>query len=98
MGHECDNTLNSQAAATESSSTGVTAIGKEESIQVLRLRLLVLLAIFLAAVAVSISVYFLTANSEKDEFEQQFEGASSKILSSFEEIVDRKVSQFLCVC
>ncbi|CAB9511628.1 Receptor-type guanylate cyclase gcy [Seminavis robusta] len=71
---------------------GAMAIGKEESAQVFRLRLLVLLAILLAAVAVSLVVFFLTTNSEVDEFETQFEGASTKILTSFEEIVDRKLS------
>jgi hypothetical protein len=76
----------------ETSSSDEVAIGKEESAQVFRLRLLVLLAIFSAAVAVSLVVYFLTSNGETDEFETQFEGASTKILNSFAEIVDRKLA------
>ena len=90
-GNEDVKNESTQEGKSDSSSNGV-AIAREESAQVFRLRLLVLLAIFLAAVAVSLAVYFLTANNEKAEFEQQYEGASSKILSSFEQIVDRKLS------
>jgi hypothetical protein len=83
--------MSRQSSAQDTSSSDDVAIGKEESVHVFRLRILVLLAIFSAAVAVSLVVYFLTANSQTDEFETQFEGASSKILTSFEEIVDRKL-------
>ena len=66
-------------------------IGKEENAQVFKLRLLVLAAIFLAAVAVSLAIYFLTRNSEEEELESQFYGASSKVLSSFEDIIKSKL-------
>ena len=77
---------------TGDSSTRSMAIAQEESAQVFKLRLLVLLVIFLAAIAVSLAVYFLTANSQTDEFENQFEGASSKVLTSFEDIVNGKLT------
>lgn len=99
---EDDGNLQSSKSEDHSAATGTDnggdasssgdSIARKESDQVFRLRLLVLLAILLAAVAVSLAVYFLTANSEKHEFEQQFEGASRKILTSFEEIVNLKLS------
>ncbi|KAG7341693.1 PAS domain containing protein [Nitzschia inconspicua] len=65
--------------------------GKETAL-VFRLRVLVILALLSAAAAVSAVVYKITADSEADEFESQFAGSATKILSSFENIVQDKIA------
>lgn len=67
-------------------------VGKKESAAVGRLRGLVVAAILFAAVGVSVAVYILTSNSEEDEFQIQFEGAASKVVTSFEDIVAKKLA------
>ena len=66
-----------------------------ESAVVFRLRLLVIFTILMAAIGVSLAVYFLTSTSEQSQFEQQFDGAASKIATSFSEIIDAKFSAIL---
>jgi len=74
-----------------SSSNSGLGVGKEETMYIFRLRLLVLLAISLAAIVVSLAVYFITSNNEEEEFDNQFYGASKKVLSSFTDIVNKKL-------
>ena len=64
-------------------------LSKKESKHVLRLRLLVLTALVTLAVSVSVVVYMFIAHSEMNEFESQYEGASGKVIETFEEILNR---------
>jgi len=80
------------SAESKTANSSSFGIATAESARVFKLRLLVLLAIFLAAVAVSVVVYLLTSNSEKEEFKNQYEGASLKVMQSFEEIVSKKLT------
>ena len=82
------------ANSVESGGSGEAgaSIAKDESAVVFRLRMLVFLVLFLAATAVSVFVYYLTSANEREEFVSQFEGASTKILASFEEIIEKKLS------
>jgi hypothetical protein len=68
-----------------------TLAGKETTL-VFRLRVLVILALLSASIAVSAVVYKITSDGEQDEFESQFSGGASKILSSFEDIVKEKIA------
>ena len=82
------------ANSVESGGSGEAgaSIAKDESAVVFRLRMLVFLVLFLAATAVPVFVYYLTSANEREEFVSQFEGASTKILASFEEIIEKKLS------
>lgn len=54
---------------------------QEESKQVTRLKYIMIVIMILAAIAVSTVVYFVTKNSEEEEFEAMYEGAAEKLLS-----------------
>ena len=62
-------------------------LAKEETKQVFRLRVAVVVILIAAATAVSLAVYFITKNSEKEEFEIQYSGVANKILNNFEDIM-----------
>lgn len=66
-------------------------LAAKETAAVFRLRVIVLVILFLAAVAVSLGVWFITTSSEKEDFETNFDGASAKLVESFEEIADQKI-------
>jgi hypothetical protein len=63
------------------------SLAKEETKQVFRLRVAVVLILIAAATSVSLAVYFITKNSEKEEFEIQYTGVAKKILDNFEKII-----------
>ena len=63
------------------------SLAREETKQVFRLRVAVVLILIAAATSVSLAVYFITKNSETEEFEIQYNGVANKILSNFEEIM-----------
>jgi hypothetical protein len=67
-------------------------LGQAETDVVFRLRLLVFLVMLLAAVAVSVTIYLITSKAEEEEFESQFDGASSKIVETFQNVVQQKVA------
>lgn len=67
-------------------------LGQRETRVVFRLRLLVFLVMTLAAAAVSITVYFITSRSEQDLFETQFDGAASKVLETFQNVLGQNVA------
>jgi hypothetical protein len=73
-------------------SDGTNDIVKNESTAVFRLRFLVFLAMLFAAVGVSLAVYFLTANSENEEYHAQYDGSASLIIISFKEIAGQKLA------
>jgi hypothetical protein len=73
-------------------SDGTNDIVKNESTAVFRLRFLVSLAMLFAAVGVSLALYFLTANSEDEEYYAQYDGSASMIITSFEEIAGQKLA------
>ena len=66
-------------------------LASKETRAVFRLRIVVFLALFLAASLVSVVVFKITRESEKEDFETTFEGASAKLVESFEEIVQQKI-------
>lgn len=63
------------------------SLAKQETTQVFRLRVAVVLILIAAATAISLSVYFITKNSEEEEFVAQYEGVANKILGHFEQIM-----------
>jgi hypothetical protein len=64
---------------------------EQENKALFRLRLLVMIVLLLAAISVSVVVYYITQSAEEEEFESQYEGATEKIIHSFEGIVKQKV-------
>jgi hypothetical protein len=72
--------------------TNKERLGQAETNAVFRLRLLVFLVMLLAAIAVSFTIYIITSKAEQDEFESQFDGAASKVLETFDNVVQQKVS------
>lgn len=60
---------------------------RKESKAVFWLRLVVLMILVLTAVAVSITVYEITRRGEASEFETQYQGAATKVIESFADIV-----------
>jgi hypothetical protein len=67
-------------------------LGQAETNAVFRLRLLVFLVMLLAAIAVSVAIYIITSGAEEDEFESQFDGAASKVLETFDNVVQQKIA------
>lgn len=63
-------------------------LAKKETRAVLGLRLLVFAVLLIAAIAVSLIVYFITANSEEEEYTTQYEGAAKQIAEAFLGVVD----------
>jgi len=66
-------------------------LAKKESIAVFRLRVLVFVVLFFASIAVSIIVYFITAGALQDQLDAQCEGASKKLMDTFQDIVQTKL-------
>jgi hypothetical protein len=67
-------------------------LGQAETNAVFRLRLVVLLVMLLATIAVSVTIYIITNGAEQKEFESQFDGAASKVLETFNNVVEQKVA------
>ena len=67
-------------------------LGRRETTQVFRSRMIVFAVLFLAAAAVSVIVYFVTSNSETAEYVNQFEGSSTVVLDTFLDIVRDKLA------
>jgi hypothetical protein len=67
-------------------------LGQAETNAVFRLRLAVFLAMLFAAIAVSVTIYIITSGSEQVEFETQFDGAASKVLDAFNDVVEQKIA------
>eukprot|EP00977_Amphora_coffeiformis_P021284 scaffold9134_cov170-Amphora_coffeaeformis.AAC.8 len=86
-----DSSGGTHAASSKISDKDEKQLAAKETAAVFRLRVLVLAIIFLAAVAVSLAVWFITTNSEEEDFVTNYDGASTKLVESFEEIVDQKI-------
>ena len=84
-------TTGEEASASKASVEEEELLAKAETQAVFRLRVLVILALLCAAVAVSLVVWFITSRAEDEDFETNFEGASTKLLDSFKEIVGQKM-------
>ena len=84
-------TTGEKASASKASVEEEELLAKAETQAVFRLRVLVILALLCAAVAVSLVVWFITSRAEDEDFETNFEGASTKLLDSFKEIVGQKM-------
>jgi hypothetical protein len=67
-------------------------LGQAETNAVFHLRLVVFLVMLLAAIAVSVTIYIITRGAEQDDFESQFDGAASKVLETFNNVVHQKVA------
>ena len=72
--------------------TNKERLGQAETNAVFRLRLLVFLVMLLAAFAVSVTIYLITSGAEQDDFESQFDGAASKVLETFHNVVQQRVA------
>ena len=95
-----DNSTRGSSSGTHVASSNIRTNGNskdekqlaaKETAAVFRLRVLVLVIMFLAAVAVSLAVWFITTNSEEEDFKTHYDGASTKLIESFEAIVDQKI-------
>lgn len=84
-------TLNGATSATEDE-IAREKFTQQESKNILYLRVLVIIVLFLAAVAVSLVVFFLSKNSEKEEYEMMFDGAAEKLLHTGAAIVTDKLA------
>mmetsp|Transcript_18031 Transcript_18031/g.27936 ORF Transcript_18031/g.27936 Transcript_18031/m.27936 type:complete len:1210 (-) Transcript_18031:105-3734(-) len=62
-------------------------LSRRETTAVFRLRVIVILILIAAATSVSITVYYVTRNAEKEEFETQYYGVADKIIQSFQEMM-----------
>lgn len=67
-------------------------LANKESQRVFKLRLLVLTALILVTVAVTLLLWFTTTRAEEEDFQTNFEGAATKLIESFEEIVAQKLN------
>ena len=66
-------------------------LAKKETRVVLGLRVLVFVVLILAAIAVSLIVFFITSNSEEDEYKTQYEGAAKQLMDAFLEVVETRL-------
>lgn len=80
-----------QIKTASESSTTEQELAQKETTAVNRLRFIVLLALFLAAVVVSLTVFFVTARGEQQQFESEFKGNALTLLNSFDEVVQQKI-------
>jgi hypothetical protein len=67
-------------------------LGQAETNAVFRHRLVVFLVMLLTAITVSVTIYIITSGAEQEEFESQFDGAASKVLETFNNVVEQKVA------
>lgn len=67
-------------------------LARKESDHINRSRVIVFLILILAAAGVSVLVYIISKNSDEDEFETQFEGASQQLLEAFDAIRTDRIS------
>ena len=58
-----------------------------ETRQVFRLRFVVLLILVAAATSISVTVFFITRNAEKEEFQIQYYGIADKIIQAFQDVM-----------
>ena len=84
-------TTDDERTMTNNDDSSEEQLASKETRAVFRSRVLVFGALFLAASIVSVVVYFITKESEKEDFETTFDGASAKLVESFEEIVQQKI-------
>lgn len=73
--------------SSDSANGGPNKFSQVESQKVFRLRMAVIGVLILTALAVSSAVFKITVQGEVDEFETQYEGAASKVIDSFEDIM-----------
>ena len=64
---------------------------QKETKNVFCLRVLVIIVLFLAAVGVSLVVFLATKGAETEEFENQYEATSNKVLDTFQALVTQKL-------
>lgn len=65
------------------------SLSRKESKHVDILRNIVIFILVLSAAAIAITVYYLTKNAQTEQFNAQYEGSASKILTSFETVLDK---------
>ncbi|CAB9502617.1 Receptor-type guanylate cyclase gcy [Seminavis robusta] len=66
-------------------------LAKGETRAVLGLRVVVILVLICAAIAITLVVWFTTTKTQDDDLASNFEGAATKLLESFRQIVDTKL-------
>jgi hypothetical protein len=67
-------------------------LSKKESNHVFRLRVIVVLILIVAAAGVSMLVFYISKFSERDEYNNQFDGAKGQIFEAFEAIKTERIS------
>ena len=87
-----DSTSGDQNKSKTETSKSEQEIAQEESRIIFWLRSLTLTALVLAAVGVCVAIWYLTSQAELEEYENQFDGSASKIITSFEDIVSQRLT------
>ena len=64
-------------------------LSKEGTSKVTKSRTLVLLILIVAATAICVVVYFISKNTEVEQFKAQYDGITTKLLGSFEMLTSR---------
>jgi class 3 adenylate cyclase len=83
--HSEDSTCEDAISSDDADSDETNKIVESESTAIFRFRLLAFLVMLFAAVGVSLTLYFLTADSENDEYHVQYDESVIKVITAFEE-------------
>jgi len=90
-----DQSSNNKTSSSSDQSTSDNIkkqLAMKETGDIFRLRVLVILILILAAAGVSVLVFLISQNSDEEEFETQFEGASEQLIEAFEHIKTDRIS------
>jgi len=81
----------SSSSTNQRTASKATKMATKETTAVIWQRALVLVVLLIAAVAVLVTVWLISSLLEKEDFKDNFEGAATKLLDSFQQIVKQKV-------
>jgi len=90
--HMTHNTMLTSAKEAEETKKIQEELSKRESRNVFRLRLIVMGVLICTAAIVSSVVYMIVRDGQEQEFKNQYEGAASKVVAAFEQIMIRMES------
>lgn len=63
------------------------ALTKSETRQVFRLRVIVIFILIAAGASISMTVYLITSNAEREEFDNEYYGVADKIIEAFQDVM-----------